>query len=292
MKGLRIAIFSVAIVGMAAGVVSLVIRSNHSPIESATPAIVATGETAESGQPEDALEPLPANTPLPEDQGPTTNAAAADSGDVYEPEPGMPSDADVTEVSVWAVDLADDLDGFEALTEGVEQPALPDFDPVVVSDPIEADDSSNGPTYTWQDGDRTRQVTLQTGLRVGEDGTIVQADQVRGGDQVGSEGVATEGEVEALPEQPVFRSDSGALVTLPGGVILGLNPDWSQTQTSAFFSENGISSGAVSESEWLPNVFFIEAQPGLPSLNLANTLAVREGVDYAIPNWSEEIGPR
>ena len=46
---------------------------------------------------------------------------------------------------------------------------------------------------------------------------------------------------------PVFRSESGALMTLPGGVLLVLRSEWSQAETNAFFSNNGIKLDRVSE---------------------------------------------
>ena len=40
--------------------------------------------------------------------------------------------------------------------------------------------------------------------------------------------------------QPVFRSQSGALMTLPGGVLLVLDADWTATEVNTFFASNGI----------------------------------------------------
>ena len=42
-------------------------------------------------------------------------------------------------------------------------------------------------------------------------------------------------------DQPVFKSESGGgLMTLPGGVMLALDPEWDQTTVDKFFEANGI----------------------------------------------------
>ncbi len=91
---------------------------------------------------------------------------------------------------------------------------------------------------------------------------------------------------------PVFRSESGALMTLPGGVLLVLSSAWSQAETNAFFSNNGIKMGRVSELDYVANGFFVETEPGFPSLDLANALAVQEGVEISSPNWGREATPK
>ena len=56
----------------------------------------------------------------------------------------------------------------------------------------------------------------------------------------------TESIVERQPRhdqqdtQPVFRSDSGSIVTLPGGVLLVLDGEWSQTRVDTLFAGQGI----------------------------------------------------
>ena len=77
-------------------------------------------------------------------------------------------------------------------------------------------------------------------------------------------------------------------MTLPGGVLLALDPEWTDTETDAFFTSNKISMDRVSELEWLTNGFFIETEPGFPSLELANELAGQDGVELSSPNWWTE----
>ncbi len=148
-----------------------------------------------------------------------------------------------------------------------------------------------GAVYTWEDGDRTLKVWLQEDLVVTKAGTIedrvvpiastgagliVQASSARtgSGDDDG---------------QPVFRSESGSLMTLPGGVVLMFEADWSSGQREAFFAAHGIESSRVSPLGELPNAFLIETEPGVPALELANALAGRDGVVISSPNWWQEV---
>ena len=89
--------------------------------------------------------------------------------------------------------------------------------------------------------------------------------------------------------QPVFRSSSGALMTLPGGVVLLLDQDWSRKRVDQFLEDNGISWSRVSELGWIDNGYFIETASGFPSLTLANTLAGQDGVEISSPNWWQEF---
>ena len=88
---------------------------------------------------------------------------------------------------------------------------------------------------------------------------------------------------------PVFRSQSGSLMTLPGGVLLALDETWGRTETDAFFSDNGIDAARVSELDYVTNGFFVETEHGFPSLELANALASQDGVEVSSPNWRREV---
>ena len=81
--------------------------------------------------------------------------------------------------------------------------------------------------YTWEDGDRTVRVLLQSDLEVSEDGDIARGS---------GEHIVTKASVGGSTGQPVFRSESsGTLMTLPGGVLLVLDAAWSTAETNAFF---------------------------------------------------------
>ena len=153
------------------------------------------------------------------------------------------------------------------------------------SEPVE------GKPYTWQDGDRTLTVLLQPDLQVA-DGDIAAREEPTdtavtrsSGGAIVKKGVGS----EDSEVQPVFRSEAGHLMTLPGGVLLALDPGWSQEQTDVFFAGNGIELNRVSDLGFVTNGFFVETEPGFPSLTLANTLAGQDGVVLSSPNWWTEI---
>ena len=144
-----------------------------------------------------------------------------------------------------------------------------------------------GQPYTWQDGDRTLTVLLQDDLTVTQHGDIASKEDITARttrsdtvDKAASAGL------------PVFRSQSGSLMTLPGGVLLALDETWGRTETDAFFSGNGIEPERVSELDYSTNGFFVETDPGFPSLELANVLAEQDGVRVSSPNWRRDLVAR
>ena len=144
------------------------------------------------------------------------------------------------------------------------------------------------PVHTWEDGDRTMRVVLQDDLVVQK--TVANTSE----DVVVSEGaedsVVRKRARHGPDALPVFRSESGAgLMTLPGGVLLALDPGWDDAQVEGFFSNNEIPAERVSELGFLQNGFLIETEPGFPSLELANALAGQEGVLISSPNWRTEV---
>ena len=148
-----------------------------------------------------------------------------------------------------------------------------------------------GQPYTWEDGDRTLTVYLQDDLVVEQDSDGMPRDVVAADD--GGTNVARNADGESKSGTlPVFRSESGALLTLPGGVLLVLDSTWSETQVNSFFSDNGIKLDRVSELSYAANGFFIETEPGFPSLDLANKLATLDGVEVSSPNWGREAVPK
>ena len=147
--------------------------------------------------------------------------------------------------------------------------------------------SAQNREYTWQDGDRMLTVLLQDDLTVTGDGEIAPRDDT----PVRTTRSETDGKVES-PGLPVFRSPTGTLMTLPGGVLLALDESWSAAETDAFFEGNGVEQDRVSELEYLTNGFFVETDPGWASLDLANTLAEQDGVRISSPNWRREVVPK
>lgn len=177
-------------------------------------------------------------------------------------------------------------------------------DPLV--DPLgsdEADDAepadseippAQGPVYTWQDGDRTLQAQLHLDLVAveaagGNPAIEVVADMGQG--QVIAHSVGPSSEAVGASDSgvsPVFVSDSGTLMTLPGGVLLIVDPEWSEGRVDGFFESAGISRDRLSELSYAVNGFFVETEPGFASLDLANTLAALPGVELSSPNWWRE----
>ena len=92
--------------------------------------------------------------------------------------------------------------------------------------------------YTWQDGDRTLRVTLQPDLVLQEDASAAD----KGGPMVetGKGVIVRKSDTPDTSGQPVFRSPSGALMTLPGGVLLVLEDAWTEAEVNSFFARNGI----------------------------------------------------
>ena len=141
-----------------------------------------------------------------------------------------------------------------------------------------ADDSATeGPSYTWQDGEHTRTITLATELTV-DTRTDGRRDIV--------ERKSASGQSD---ESAVFRSDTGELMTLPGGVLLAFDATWDQVRINQFFADNGIALSRVHSHSFDPNGFFIDTEPGFASLNLANQLAAQEGVELSSPNWERRV---
>ena len=148
-------------------------------------------------------------------------------------------------------------------------------------------ESGEGTVYTWQDGDREMRAVLQN------DATDPKDDTVEGGNGgVTIKGVQSSGKDSGDADDkvlPEFRMESGGgLMTLPGGVILLLDPEWDEAAVNKFFTSNNISTDDVKELEFVDNGFLVNTEAGFPSLNLANELAGEMGVISASPNWSRE----
>ena len=152
-------------------------------------------------------------------------------------------------------------------------------------------DSGQGTVYTYEDGDRTIRVILQGDLVVQETGADTPSDDaVR---RTAGGNIVRKQSGQGGADLPVFRSASGgALMTLPGGVLLALDPEWDGAMVNGFFARNNISKTRISELDYIPNGFFVRTEPGFPSLELANALAAQKGVQFSSPNWWREVGTR
>ena len=151
--------------------------------------------------------------------------------------------------------------------------------------------ASQGEVYTYEDGDRTLKVVLQNDLVLKSNSTVTSDDQVVMLGQ--SQSIVKSSDGGGQDVLPVFRSESGGgLMTLPGGVLLALDPEWDKAQVDNFLSSNGISPEQVSELGFMQNGFLVETEAGFPSLELANSLASQDGVEASVPNWWNEVKSR
>ena len=146
--------------------------------------------------------------------------------------------------------------------------------------------SNPGPVYTWQDGEHTRRVRLVPGLVV-QRSAMNRADDVVLADD-GVRSLVQRQDRHGAAAEPVFLAESGGgLMTLPGGALLALDPAWDEARINRFFSDNNIDRSRVTKQEFADNAFLVETAPGLPSLQLANALAVQAGVLISSPNWRQ-----
>ena len=148
--------------------------------------------------------------------------------------------------------------------------------------------TDQGKVHTYEDGDRTIRVVLQDDLVLQKNSAVTPSDSVvvKGSTQ----SIIRKGSDGGQDNLPVFRSESGGgLMTLPGGVLLSLDPKWDKAQVDRFFSDSNISPEQVSELGFIPNGFLVETEAGFPSLDLANSLASQDGVEISSPNWWSEV---
>ena len=170
----------------------------------------------------------------------------------------------------------------------VGKSVVPMAEPTLAPKDSGAEGSGDGAVYTWQDGKATRRVILQDDL------VFQRAADRQPGDvviaSVGEDSIVRREARHGADAGPVFRSESGGeLMTLPGGVLVLLNPAWDQSEVTSFFDRNTIAADRRSPLGALTNGFQIETEPGFPSLNLSNALAGQDGVVLANPNWWRDI---
>ncbi len=147
-----------------------------------------------------------------------------------------------------------------------------------------------GPAYTWRDGDRELRVWLQRDLAVREDGAIRQRENVVTPLGDGLAVVRVEARLEGR-DLPVFRSDSGTLMTLPGGVLIIFDEAWGEDRIAEFFAARRIPPERVTRAANAPFLHIVDTEPGFPALELANQLAGEPGVEVSSPNWLRESFP-
>ena len=177
---------------------------------------------------------------------------------------------------LWLAIAALTLVGLSFLFSPVGDAGL-ERQPVAGGATVQADvtgqDAGQGRFHTWQDGERTMRVRLLSGADITERDSA--AEMVAGHRQLGDE----------LLEALFLDDNGGQVMTLPGGVLVQLDPAGTVTDAEAFFSQNGIMADRLTAMTFADNAYLVGAPPGLPSLELANSLAGRPGVVTSVPNW-------
>ena len=260
-------------------------------------AMASPSPTAGGGvdPPETAGGTRPASTPTPEPHGrddpattrPATTPVPATPTLVPAPDPGGPT------ATPGAITQRRPAAGSGTAPRDWRRTPTPEpgpdgaAGPRTVESTASAFSSGESVLYTWQDGEYTRRVFLQPDLVLQDPAENTSEDVVvRAG--------RTENVVQRTARHdedtlPVFRSASGSIMTLPGGVLLVFDEQWGQRRINTFVATNGIDKGSIRALDFTPNAFFIDTAPGLASLELANALAAEEGVVIASPNWRREV---
>ena len=92
---------------------------------------------------------------------------------------------------------------------------------------------------------------------------------------------------DASGDLPVFRTDTGQLVSPIGGVILMFDRSWSEQVVDGFLKSNDLTEV---KPLGLPNAYLVHTEPGLEAIELANRLALLPGVAASSPNlWRQEV---
>ena len=251
----------------------------------------------------------PAPVPMASEAAVPAPDAAAETRLTAMPEPGPVAVLETGPAAMPEPGLAAVLETGPAVAPKAELAAMPEPGPKAT--PVtqmggpsegtrsELEGASPGTVYTYQDGDRTLRVVLQPPKQSQENvASVTDVASVTEDGVVKADGISKKGELGSITrqqsgpgdDQPVFRSESGGeLMTLPGGIMLALDPEWDQAAVEEFFSRNGISLDRTSELDFLDNGFFVETEPGFPSLELANALAGQDGVIISSPNWAREV---
>ena len=221
--------------------------------------------------------------------------AAADSGAAPESPDGQPSIPEAQADQFSDAPPASSVVTPDTEAEDKPTDAVPAASTEIVDAQAEAtpkgtqgQGGSSNTEYAWKDGDRTLTVILQPDLVVEEDDSGTAKSNGGVGASGGTVVKSADGQGQKSG-QPVFKSQSGSLMTLPGGVLLVLDADWTATEVNAFFATNEIKQTQVSELDFVDNGYFVETEPGFPSLNLANKLASQDGVIISSPNWWTEV---
>lgn len=169
-------------------------------------------------------------------------------------------------------------------------------------------------SHTWHDGERERAVWMNPALVAEFNVSERNAEQVqrttpgaralpnaRGGARIWQLGGANSDHAlrslrAAQPTgrySPVFHdgpNEGGRMRALPGNVIVYFRPEWDEAQVRSWAS--GRSLEIVRKLEIGKNAYVIRTEPGLASLETANTLRQSGEVLSATPDWWQDVRTR
>ena len=243
-------------------------------------AAVGCGGSPDHTEPAPAVPPAPATQTAPAPVVRAAQATPAPAGDaVREPDPSATTAnlAGGPAVAVFPSASSEDSSARGGrFADAYTGPSAPRQGPSVAA-------SAQGAEYTWQDGPTTRRMLLQIDL-VAQPTSENRADDVVAADQGELSIVRKQERHEQGAGDPVFRTESGHLVTFPGGVLIMLDGAWGAAQVQSFFSNHGIAMSRVEGQTFGPNAFLLSTASGFAALELANDLAAEEGVVYAVPD--------
>jgi hypothetical protein len=92
---------------------------------------------------------------------------------------------------------------------------------------------------------------------------------------------------------PVFHDTpmaSGRMRSLPGNIIVYLNPAWGETDVNRWVSGRNLE--IIKKLAIGPNIYVLKTGPGLEALETADTLYKSGEVIAAFPDWWEEASPK
>jgi uncharacterized protein YceK len=170
-------------------------------------------------------------------------------------------------------------------------------------------------SYTWYDGDRAQTVWLNPQLlaefnpsaqgaqatkAVDAKAKMVTHTQSQRGLRLWQVQTPTPTAVRSLSVSypsgrysPVFHStasNTGEMLSLPGNIIVYLNPNWDTTAVNQWITRHQLE--LVKKLAIGTNVFVFKTAPGLEALNKANDLYQSGEVVAAFPDWWKEVATR
>ncbi|NOX76158.1 MAG: hypothetical protein GXP17_05985 [Gammaproteobacteria bacterium] len=170
-------------------------------------------------------------------------------------------------------------------------------------------------TYVWHDGDRERTVWLNPQLVAEFDSnaksqsalkaaysSAVEVSAKRGSIRLWrlNNNVKAKTAIRGLKSNsmtgkfsPVLHdgpSSSGRMRSLPGNIIVHLDPSWEQDLIDGWLIQNNLE--IVRKLNIGPNIFVIKTESGLAALEMANSLHDAGEVVAAYPDWWKEVVTR